>query len=49
MTRKKMREGTTLQGTTRIIPDATAFYQRTTIPLVQYFSALFALFDGVWF
>jgi hypothetical protein len=39
---KKMRVWTTLQGTTRIIPDATALYQRTAISLVQRLSALFA-------
>ena len=46
MPRKKKPEWTTLQGTTRIIPEATAFYQRTTIPQVQHLSAFFALFNG---
>ena len=46
MPRKKKPVWTTLQGTTRIIPEATALYQRTTIPQVQHFSAFFALFDG---
>lgn len=46
MPRKKKPVWTTLQGTTRIIPEATAFYQRTTIPLMQHFSAFIALFDG---
>jgi hypothetical protein len=36
---KKKPVWTTLQGTTRIIPESTDFYQRTTIPLVQRFSA----------
>jgi hypothetical protein len=43
---KKKPVWTTLQATTRIIPEAMAFYQRTTIPLMQRFSAFFAHFDG---
>jgi hypothetical protein len=45
MPRKKKPVWTTRQGTTRIIPDATVFYQRNTIPQVQHLSAFFALFN----